>query len=235
MATEVSFSVPPGSLQAWKERLHGYNARYGGEEDGFGEEVLHCCDPDGLNFNMVVADEKDTRQGWSNGDIPDAMAVKGLHSVSLMVKNMERTAQVLTDIFGYTLVDRKANKSRFATGAAASANIIDLVEEPDGPDGYVAGGTIHHVALRVKSNETLNYFRERILSRGFNITPKTDMAYFSSFYFREPGGVLFELASDDPGFTADETVEELGTQLKLPARLEYMRDKLEHNLPPLSR
>jgi len=233
MATEISFSVPPGSLGSWKKRLAGYNAMYGEEGEGFGEETLHCSDPDGLQFKLVVPGREDTRQGWHGGDVPEDMAVKGLHSISLMVKNKERTAQILTDLFGYALVERKDNKSRYVTDAATSANIIDLVEVPDGPDGYVAGGTVHHVAFRVNSEESLAFFRDKIHAQRMNITPKSDIAYFSSFYFREPGGVLFELASDSPGLTVDETVEELGSHLKLPARLEYMRDKLEHILPPL--
>ena len=233
MATEISFSVPPGSLEYWEKRLHRFNAGYGKKGEGFGEEALHCSDPDGLKFNLVIPAREDTRLGWHKGDVPEAMAIKGLHSISLTVKSTERTAQILTDLFGYVLADRKDNQSRFVTDAAADANIIDLIEMPDGPDGYVAGGTVHHVAFRVNSEEGLAFFREKILSQGMNITPKSDITYFSSFYFREPGGVLFELASEEPGLTVDETVEELGSHLKLPVRLEHMRDKLEHILPPL--
>ena len=233
MATEISFSVPPGSLGSWKKRLEGFNAGYGEKDEGFGEEILHCSDPDGLIFNLVISGREDTRQGWHGDEVPEAMAVKGLHSISLTVKSTEETAHILTSVFGYALADRKGNKSRFVTDAATDANIIDLIEIPDGPNGYVAGGTVHHVAFRVNSEESLAFFHEKILSEGMNITPKSDIAYFSSFYFREPGGVLFELASDKPGLTVDETVEELGSHLKLPARLEYMRDKLEHILPPL--
>ncbi|MDO6429581.1 VOC family protein [Flavitalea sp. BT771] len=235
MATEISFSVPPGSLEAWKERLQQFNPRTGDKNEGFGEEVLHCSDPDGLKFNLVVPGREDARQGWHGGEVPEAMAVKGLHSISLMVQDTAQTAQILTGIFGYTLAQRKGNKSRFVTDAAMDANIIDLVEMPDGPIGYVAGGTVHHVSFRVNSDEALTIFRGRLLSQGLSITPKTDVTYFSSFYFREPGGALFELASDKPGLTVDETVEELGSQLKLPARLEYMRNRLEGILPPLSR
>jgi glyoxalase family protein len=233
MATEISFSVPAGSLGSWKKRLDRYNARYGETHDGFGEEILHCSDPDGLKFNLVISGREDTRQGWHGGEVPAEMAIKGLHSISLMVKGIEKTAQILTNVLGYALADRKGNKSRFVTDAASDANIIDLVEMPDGPVGYVAGGTVHSVAFRVNSEEALTFFRGRLLSQGMSITPKTDITYFSSFYFREPGGALFELSSDKPGLAVDETVEELGSNLKLPARWESMRDKLEHILPPL--
>jgi len=234
MATEISFSVPPGSLGSWKKRLQPYNAVYAEKNEGFGEEILRCSDPDGLKINLVTSIGEDPRQGWQ-GEVPEAMSIKGLHSVSLTVKNAKGTALILTDVFGYSLADQKDNKSRFVTDAAENANIIDLVEMPDGPAGYVAGGTVHHVAFRVSSDDALGFLREKVLSHGLNITPKTDAVYFSSFYFREPGGTLFELASDTPGLTADETVEQLGSQLKLPARFEYMRDKLENALPSLSR
>jgi len=233
MATETSFSVPAGSLGSWKERLERFNTLYDEKHNEFEEEYLHCTDPDGLKFNLLVPGREDTRRGWQGNGVSGAMAIKGLHSVLLAVKSTERTAQILTDIFDYTLVDRKGNKIRFVTEAAAHANIIDLIEMPEGPTGYVAGGTVHHVALYVNSEEALAFFRERILSQGMTITPKTDVAYFSSFYFREPGGILFELASDKPGLAVDETLEELGSHLKLPAQFEPMRDKLEHILPPL--
>lgn len=234
MATGISFSVPPGSLGAWKKRLELYDARYGEAHDGFGEETLHCSDPDGLKFNLVISGREDSRQGWDGGEVPAGMAVKGLHSISLMATSTEKTAQILTGVLGYALADRKDKMSRFVTDAAADANTIDLIEMPDGPVGYVAGGTVHHVAFRANSDEALRYFRGKLLSQGLGITPKTDITYFSSFYFREPGGVLFELSSDKPGLTVDETVEDLGSHLKLPARFEHMRDKLEGILPPLS-
>jgi len=235
MATELCFSVPPGSLGSWKKRLGRYHTGYAEKQEEFGEEILRCIDPDGLKFNLAISGREDTRQGWNEGEVPGSMAVKGIHSISLMVKSIEKTAQILTDVFGYSPEGRKDNKSRFITDASTEANIIDLVEIPDGAIGYVAGGTVHHIAFRVNSEEALSFFRGKLLSQGLTITPKADTTYFSSFYFREPGGALFELSSDKPGFTVDETLEELGSQLKLPARLEYMRDKLEDILPPMSR
>lgn len=230
MITEISFSVPSGSLEFWKKRLEHYDAGY---SDNFGEELLHATDPDGLGFNLVVPGNNDTRQGRHANEITEAVAIKGLHSITLTVKNIEKTAQILTKILGYSLTEQSGNRSRFFTNAATGANIIDLIEEPDGNAGYIAGGTVHYAAFRVDSKQALDFFREQILANGISITPRADADYFSSFYFREPGGILFEIASDMPGFTLDETVEELGSQLKLPARMEHMRDKLENILPPL--
>jgi len=233
MATEVSLSVPSGSLGSWKRRLEQFNAGYAENRTRFGEEYLYFRDPDGLHLNLVVADTEDTRQGWQGSGVPDAMVVKGLHSVALTVKSIKNTAKFLTSVLGYELADRSGDTSRFVTDAVANGNIIDLIEQPDGPTGYVASGTVHHVALYVDSEDGLASLREKILSQGLSVTPKTDTSYFSSFYTREPGGVLFELASGKPGLTVDETVEELGSNLKLPSRLEHMRDKLEDSLPPL--
>lgn len=235
MATELSFSVPPDSLGAWEKRFQQFRIYFEHLYNVFGEEYLHCSDTDGLSFNLVMSDGTDDRLGWQGGGVPVSMAIKGLYSVSLAVKNAARTLQTLTDVFGYTLTGQYGNKSRLITYAAPNANIIDVIEMPDEQGGYVAGGTIHHVAFLVNSEAAMIFFREKLLSKGLSITPKSDVAYFSSFYFREPGGILFELASGKPGLTVDESVNELGSRLMLPDRLEHMREKLETTLPLLPR
>jgi glyoxalase family protein len=138
---------------------------------------------------------------------------------------------VLTDIFGYKLSSQEGNRSRYITDAIETANVVDVVEAPDGQPGINAGGTNHHVAFRVKDDTILMAFREKVKSAGLHITEKIDRNYFYSLYFREPGGVLFELASDNPGFATDETVSELGTHLMLPAQYESRRKQIEKVLP----
>jgi glyoxalase family protein len=140
---------------------------------------------------------------------------------------------VLTDILGFKLQEKVVNRSRFMTDTVASANIVDLVEAAGEGAGHVAGGSVHHVAFRVKDEETLMYYRDKITAAGLNITEKIDRNYFYSLYFREPGGVLFEIATDNPGFTIDETQEELGTHLMLPAQYESQRTAIENILPKL--
>jgi len=140
---------------------------------------------------------------------------------------------VLTDIFGYKLLKQDGKHYRFITDAIDNASIVDIIEEPMGKPGIVAGGTNHHVAFRVKNEEVLMEFREKIEGKGHHITPKIDRNYFFSLYFREPGGVLFEVATDNPGFDVDEPVNELGTHLKLPVQYEPQRVRIEQTLPAL--
>ena len=147
---------------------------------------------------------------------------------------MKSTAKVLTDVFGYKLLKQEGNFYRFVTDAIDNAAIVDIFEDPTGKPGIGAGGTNHHVAFRVKDEETLMAFREKVIAHGLNITPKIDRNYFFSLYFREPGGVLFEIATDNPGFDIDESVGELGTHLKLPIQYEPQRSEIEKILPALA-
>ena len=146
---------------------------------------------------------------------------------------MQPTADILTNIFGYKLLEQNVNRARFVTNAVSNAAIVDLVEVAGEVAGHVAGGSVHHVAFRVKNDEVLMQYRDLIIKAGLHITEKIDRNYFYSLYFREPGGVLFELASDNPGFAVDETVEELGTHLMLPPQYEQHRTEIESNLPKL--
>jgi glyoxalase family protein len=140
---------------------------------------------------------------------------------------------VLTDIFGYKLLQQDGNCYRFITDSVENAAIVDIIEEPAGKPGNVAVGTNHHVAFRVKNEEAQMALREKVIAHGFSITPKIDRNYFFSLYFREPGGVLFEIATDNPGFDIDEGVNELGTHLKLPQQYESQRSQIENILPEL--
>ena len=161
------------------------------------------------------------------------MATKGFHSITLMLKNVTPTAKILTDILGYKLLQHEENHYRFITDAIDNASIVDIIEAPNVAHGLNAAGTNHHVAFRVKDDNILMDYRGKIESIGLNITPKIDRDYFFSLYFREPGGVLFELATDNPGFTKDEPLNELGTHLKLPKQYEESRKEIEKVLPVL--
>jgi glyoxalase family protein len=233
MATEIGYSVPVGSLDAWINRFNENNVAYDHLTERFGEALLPFQDPDGLQLNLIVPAKQDSRKPWLASGIKEDMAVKGFHSVTLTLKDAKPTAAILTDIFGYSLLKQEGNYYRFATDAADNAAIVDILEVPGQQPGHVAGGTNHHVAFRVKNEEVLMAFREKVESRGFNITPKIDRNYFFSLYFREPGGVLFEIATDNPGFAVDEDANELGTHLKLPVQYEPQREKIEKILPKL--
>ena len=175
----------------------------------------------------------DDRRPWTTKEVAEANAIRGFQAITLSLRHPERTAKVLTDVLGYRLNGTEGGRQRYATDAIATASIVDLVEDKGRP-GTNAGGTIHHVAFRVKDEETLMQYREKVESFGLNITQKIDRNYFFSLYFREPGGVLFEIATDNPGFATDETVEQLGSKLMLPPQYEKHRSRIEEVLPVLS-
>lgn len=233
MATEIGYSVPKGSLEFWTKRFAAFKIKYQPISERFGEQYLQFEDPDGLILNLVVPNTFDNRKSWSANEVNSEVATRGFHSIVLTLRDNTATAKILTDIFGYKFLAQEANRQRFITDALETANIVDLVEEANGQRGINAGGTNHHVAFRVKNDDLLMEFREKVIAAGLHITEKIDRNYFYSLYFREPGGVLFELASDNPGFATDETVSELGTHLMLPPQYENRRRQIEEVLPEL--
>jgi len=234
MATEIGYAVPKGSLDFWVKRFEQYNVIYNKPAERFGEKYLTFLDPDGLKLELIETTAADTRTPWETDEVKANVATRGFHNITLTLNNVTATAAVLTDIFGYKPVSQESNRYRFATHAVGHAAIVDLVELPNESKGKGANGTIHHVAFRVKDDEALMYFREKVVEKGLNITPWIDRNYFHSLYFREPGGVLFEIATDNPGFLIDESLEELGTTLKLPAQYESRREDIEAHLTPIN-
>lgn len=233
MATDIGYSVPAGSLDFWVERFKEYKVQQGPVAENFGEQYLPFTDPDGLKLNLIVPKHEDTRKPWETAAVSSAHATKGFHSVVLTLKDIKGTAEILTDIFGYRALAQEGNRHRFITDAIENAAIVDIIESPNENAGINAAGTYHHIAFRVNNEDILMAYREKIAGRGLGITPKIDRDYFFSLYFREPGGVLFELATDNPGFARDEAPEALGTALKLPKQYEPYRNKIEAALPVL--
>jgi len=234
MATEIGYSVPKDSLEFWVNRFKEKNVRQGQIAERLGEIYLPFEDPDGLKLELIASKYGDDRQPWVTPEVPAAAATQGFHSVTLTLRSIKPTATILTDIFGYELKEQEGSRYRFVTSAVPTANVVDLVEAPDEARGHQGGGTNHHVAFRVPNEEVQMEFREKIVKKGLNITPKIDRDYFFSLYFREPGGVLFEIATDNPGFTVDEPLNELGTHLKLPVQHEPRRKEIEKVLPVLN-
>ncbi len=233
MATGIGYAVPPGSLGFWQQRLDHFQVKRGEISTRFGEPYLPFEDPDGLVLELIAPAAEDERVPWTIAGLSADKAIRGFYNVTLTLNDLTATAQVLADIFGYRRLATEGNRTRFITDAADNAAIVDLVEAPDGKEGRLGGGINHHVAFRVSNEETLMQFREKIVAQGFHITPRIDRNYFFSLYFREPGGVLFELATDNPGFGVDEPLSELGTHLKLPAQYEPRRAEIERILPPI--
>ena len=199
----------------------------------FGETFLPFRDPDGLNINLIMPKKADDRKPWETTEVTKDNATKGFHNVTLMVNKKDDTEKVLIDIFGYKYDSNEGNHYRYITDTVPNASIIDIIESPDGQRGSNAGGTNHHVAFRVKDEATQLAFREKLARDYLQVTPKINRDYFYSIYFREPGGVLFEIATENPGFTVDEPLAELGRHLKLPVQYDSVRSDIEKSLPPL--
>ena len=233
LATHIGYYVPKGSLEFWKNRLQQFNINVE-ENEIFGEKLISFKDPDGLQLQFIESSTPDDRKVWTTDDIKDEKALKGFHNITLTLKKADPTIKVLTDIFGYDLQKQEGERYRFATDAIDTANLVDIIENDKILAGRNAAGTNHHVAFRVKDDQVLMEFREKVMSAGLSITPKIDRDYFYSLYFREPGGVLFEIATDNPGFTVDEPLNELGKNLKLPKQHEALRERIENALPKLS-
>jgi glyoxalase family protein len=231
----TAFSIPQASLGYWLGRLHEHNIQYEGPTSRFGEQVLSLRDPDGLVTELVAHPGENTSAGWENGVIPAEHAICGLSSVTLWEDDYEQTARLLTDTLGFRLVSEEQNTFRYALGTGGAGTRVDVRNANGFWSGKIATGTIHHVAWRVATDEAQQKWRQILDEGDFNVTPILNREYFHSIYFPEPGGVLFEIATDPPGFAVDEPVEQLGTQLKLPPWLEAQRAQIEHTLPPLRR
>jgi glyoxalase family protein len=234
MPTEIGYAVPNGTFDFWTNRFTEYFVKVTGSGTRFGEEYVAFEDPDGLPLTLIIPKTEDSRKPWETDEVGAKVATTGFHSITLTLRSVKETAQILTDIFDYKFVGQEGNRYRYATNHVANAAIVDLLEALNEMPTGNAGGTIHHVAFRVKDEDALMAFREKVLAKGLNITQKIDRNYFFSLYFREPGGVLFELATDNPGFSIDESVSELGKNLKLPAQYEGHRKQIEAVLPSLA-
>lgn len=232
-ATTTSFSIPEGSLGWWKQRLEALSVDVAWVATRSGEEALALHDPDGLLVELVAHPGVDPRPPWEAGPIAPEYAVRGLHSVTLSESGYDDTADLLVNTMGFRLVTEDHNRFRFATGQGGPGALVDVVCQPEAREGLVAAGTVHHVAWRTPDDADQADWRETLVGRGCNVTPIIDRQYFHSIYFREPGGVLLELATDPPGFGIDEPLLELGRALKLPPWLEPQRETVEQALPPL--
>ena len=227
----TSYSIPATSLGYWTERLVEHGVRFEKPRDRFGDTVLAFEDPDGLRLELVAA--ADAREGNPDGPLPAEHAIRGFHHVALAVRNAERTAQLMVDHLGFRRTDEGENRTRLAAGDGGPGNLVDLMDASGFPRGTTGVGTVHHVAFRVPDDEAQRAVREEVAGLGYNVTDVLDRFYFRAIYFREPGGVLFEVATDPPGFAADEDPDHLGESLKLPSALEGRREELEAALPPI--
>jgi glyoxalase family protein len=233
MLNTTTFSVPASSINYWLQRFKKFNVEYKEPIERFdGETVVYFEDTDGLGLELVF-NNKDKRPGYSNGNIPLENSVKGFYNVEIWEEGYERTAGLLTEQMDHKLIAEKGNRFRFAA-TDSPGNYIDILCSPDSLKGHAGNGTVHHIAFATPDGETQLEVRMKIVKRMLNPTPVLDRDYFTSIYFREPGGVLFEVATSGPGFAIDEPKEHLGEALKLPTQFESRRKELENILPPIT-
>jgi glyoxalase family protein len=227
--TATAYAVPADSLAYWEKRLegHGVAAR---PASRFGEPVLSFADPDGIRLELV-ASESPGGHPPTGGPVPPEHAVRGFHGVTLSEEGYEKTARLLADVMGFHETASEGNRFRYQAAGGGFASIVDLLCVPDARGGSMGAGIVHHVAFRTPNDDEQAAWLKEIRRLGFNVSPVMDRSYFHSIYFREPGGVLFEVATDNPGFAADEPADRLGARLMLPAWMEQQRPAIEEMLP----
>src|SRR5260221_8636126 len=227
----TAFSVSEDSVGYWADRLKRRGLRLEAPVSRFNEEVLLFQGPDDIALEIVAHAGTPSPMPWDKGSVPVAHAIRGFHSVTLSEGGYERTAALLSETLGLRRTEEAGNRFRFHTASDGPGAMIDVLCAPESEPGRLGAGNRHHVAFRTPSDEEQRAWRMQIAKLGYNVTPVMDRKYFHSIYFREPGGVLFEIATDPPGFTVDEPLEHLGSKLTLPAQFEPMREHILGRLP----
>jgi glyoxalase family protein len=232
-ATALSFSIPENAEGFWLNRFKEFKIIFEPPYQRFDEQVITFYNPDGLKLELVAHTEAKERTGWSDGPISEDNAIRGFYGVTVSEHSSLPTSGMLTDSLGFHLINEVGGRMRFESDVDGHGTILDVQVSPGGPAGLVAAGTIHHIAWRTPTNSEQELWRESLAEDGLNVTEIVNRYYFHSIYFREPGGVLFEIATDPPGFTIDEPPKRLGTELKLPPWLEANRENIIRRLPQL--
>lgn len=231
----TQYAVPAGSLDAWQARLVEAGVTPIARDTSFGAGRIVLADPDGLLLALVET-TGDARAPWTGGDVPEAIAIRGFHGATLALNEEESTARILTGALGYAREgEEPAGAGRLVRYRAAGggAQVIDLHVDPAMPRGTEGAGTVHHIAFSVPDRAAQAEVSRAMAALGHPTTPQIDRDYFFAIYARTPSGVLFEVATEEPGFTRDETLETLGTSLKIPDQHAHLRARIEAVLPPL--
>ncbi len=233
LVVEVPFAVPPGSLDYWQQRFDARGVKYGSIEMRFGEKTLPFKDPHGLQLALVETDAQRPFVPWQRSPVPAEHQLRGMHCVRLWERHLAPTESLLTEFMGFSRVGTEDGWHRYSVNGGGPGKFIDLKELKEERRGEWGTGAVHHVAWRMNDSDEQFALRGVIESAGLNLTEQIDRFWFKSVYFREPGAVLFELATDGPGFARDEDMEHLGEQLILPPWLESHRSQIEAGLPKL--
>lgn len=233
LTMEVDLAVPSGSLGYWAERLEANGIKVGEPVTRFGERTLTATDPHGLPFALVETDSREAFAPWSASAVPESRQIRGLHGVRVWERDLAPTRQFLTGALGFTALGEEDGWTRYGVAAGESGQVIDITVRPNLARGSWGVGGVHHVAWRAPDEGTQLTLREQAHAAGRRPTPVIDRFWFKSVYFTEPGGVLFEIATDGPGFAIDEDMASLGDRLILPPWMEPQRTEIEMGLPPL--
>lgn len=235
----IAYSVPPGALGFWEEHLTGLDIQVKPLVERFGATGIGFDDPDGMRLELIADDRPLTFRHWEDGPIPQATALQGFHGVTLWLHEVEPTAKLLTEQMGYAFVGKEdtmdGGRYRYQGASGDIGIYVDIVHRPHMAAGRFGSGSVHHIAFRTVDDGEQAEYRGKLLSAGYPVTTVQDRQYFHSIYFRSPGGVLFEIATDAPGFYYDEPVAEMGSALKLPPWLEAQRAEIERGLPVFER
>jgi glyoxalase family protein len=233
LTVEVALAVPTGALEYWAERLKGHGVHAGKISVRFAERVLTFSDPHGLALALAETDDPREFTPWEKSSVPEPRQVRGLHGVRLLERSAAPTVNFLTGTLGFANIGQEDGWHRFALPGGRSGRVLDIREAPAERQGTWGTGSVHHIAWRVPDDSTELVVQRRLQSAGRHPTSVIDRFWFKSVYFKEPGGALFEIATDGPGFGVDESMEELGGRLVLPPWLEGKRATIEASLPPL--
>jgi len=228
----VAFHAPPHSLEFWTGHLSQHGIRFDGPGSRFGETCISFADPDGMQIEFIFAAGGESgERSWGGSPIPAVSALRRIRGVTLLLRDSVRTGELLTGTLGFRAAGKEGERIRYTIGEEPGESVVDIVVSPGKPRGSQSAGSVHHIAWRTPTGDAQRRWRQKIQETGLYVTEILDRNYFQSIYFREPGGVLFEIATDPPGFTVDETPAELGTHLKLPRWLEPERRRIEGALP----
>lgn len=233
-AYATGYSIPATAVAYWTKRLSDLGVTTEPVSDRLGDKVITLFDPDGLRLELIATAEVDAREPAPSDDVPREHAIRGFHSSTIGLISADETARVLTATMGYRETATEGHRTRYTVGAGGPGTYVDLLTDPNLPRGLNGAGTIHHVAFSTGTDASQDEAHREIEASGLHVSPVIDRAYFKSIYYREPGGVLFEIATDEPGFAIDEPVETLGQRLGLPPRLEPYREQIEAALPKLN-
>ena len=232
MVTSMAFAVARSSMDYWQERMSAFGLESVNEER-FGDPVIRFTDPHGLPLELIGMNDAPAIAHWTSGPVDHAHGLRGFHSATATVNELEGTEHMLTNDMGMTLIAREQNRLRYETASSGPGRWLDVVHDPEAPKGRPGGGTVHHIAFRAKDDEEQLQWQNLLRRRGLAVTAVRDRNYFRSIYYQTPAGILFEIATDPPGFTKDEPVERLGTTLKIPSQYETLRDAINGKLPAL--